>query len=233
MTTDALVLVLDDDRSVRAGLARVLRSAGYAVEPFAAARPLLGRVPGVDVPCCVVSDVRMPGMDGLALQQELRAMGAPASLVFLTGFADVPTAVQAMKRGAVDFLQKPVRSEPLLAAVSAALARARRELELQRCVDELRTRYETLTPRERQVFALVTAGLLNKQVGAALGTSEKTVKVQRARVIEKMRARSLADLVRMADRLELGPPDAGEAGPGLAAPAAGNETGSYGAAAVA
>jgi FixJ family two-component response regulator len=218
MTTDALVLVVDDDPSVRRSLGRALRSAGYTVEAFEGARQLLARLPTVEVPCCVVSDVRMPGMDGLALQQELCAGCAPVSLVFLTGFADVRTSVRAMKLGAVDFLQKPVASDVLLPAVAAALGRARRESESRHRSDDLRDRYRTLTPRERQVFALVTSGLLNKQVGFELGTSEKTVKVQRARVIEKMGAHSLADLVRMADRLGIGP--AGEGAPADPATAA-------------
>jgi FixJ family two-component response regulator len=205
MTTEALVLVVDDDRSVRTGLTRALRSAGYAVEAFEGARQLLARLPGLSAPCCVVSDVRMPGMDGLALQEALGAACAPVSLVFLTGFADVRTAVRAMKQGAVDMLQKPVPTAVLVAAVDAAIERARNEAEGRHRLHDLRERYGTLTPRERQVFALVTAGLLNKQVGFELGTSEKTVKVQRARVIVKMGARSLADLVRMADRLGIRP----------------------------
>jgi FixJ family two-component response regulator len=205
MTPETLVLVVDDDRSVRTGLGRVLRSAGYAVETFADAGQLLARLPSVGVPCCVVSDIRMPGMDGLALQDELCAGCAPVALVFLTGFADVRTTVRAMKHGAVDLLEKPVSSRALHESVAAAIARARSEAETRHRVDDLRERYATLTPRERQVFALVTSGLLNKQVGFELGTSEKTVKVQRARVIEKMRARSLADLVRMADGLGIGP----------------------------
>jgi FixJ family two-component response regulator len=205
MTSDARVLVVDDDRSVRSALSRALRAAGYTVEAFADAAGLLGRLPAVAGPCCVVSDVKMPGMDGLALQHELRARGAPVALLFLSGVADVRTSVRAMKDGALDFLQKPVSSRALLDAVEAAVARARLELAARRRADDLQGRYRTLTPRERQVFALVTSGLLNKQVGYELGTSEKTVKVQRARVIEKMGARSLADLVRMADRLGIGP----------------------------
>ena len=140
--------------------------------------------------------------------------------MFLTGYVDVPTTVRAMKRGAVDFLQKPVSSATLLPAVAAALERARAAVESRHRIDVLRERYDTLTPRERQVFALVTAGLLNKQVGYELGTSEKTVKVQRARVIEKMGAHSLADLVRMADRLGVSaaadPDAAWEAAPAVA-----------------
>ena len=201
MTTDGWVLVVDDDRSARTGLARMLRSAGYAVETFGDARELLRRLTTIDAPCCIVTDVRMPGMDGLALQEEVCAGCLPVSVVFLTGFADVATSVRAMKRGAVEFLQKPVPSQVLLPAVEAALRRARESLDARHRIDVLRERYGTLTSRERQVFALVTSGLLNKQVGFQLGTSEKTVKVQRARVVEKMGARSLADLVRMADRL--------------------------------
>jgi FixJ family two-component response regulator len=205
MTADALVLVVDDDESVRTSLTRVLRSAGHVVEAFAGAQQLLGRLPSIGVPCCIVSDVRMPGMDGLALQEELCATSASASVVFLTGFADVPTTLRAMKHGALDLLEKPVRADDLLAAVSEAIDRARKNAESRHQADDLRERYRTLTRRERQVFALVTAGLLNKQVGFELGTSEKTVKVQRAHVIEKMGAHSLADLVRMADRLGIGP----------------------------
>lgn len=201
MTTEPLVLVVDDDRSVRTGLGRILRSAGYAVEAFEGAQQLLDRLPGISVPCCVVSDIRMPGMDGLALQEELRSRNAPVALLYLTGFGDVKTTVRAMKLGAVDLLEKPSSSAVLLPAVAAALERAREASDSRHRIEVLTERYEKLTPRERQVFELVTAGLLNKQVGYELGTSEKTVKVQRARVIEKMGARSLADLVRMADRL--------------------------------
>jgi FixJ family two-component response regulator len=224
MTRDATVLVVDDDRSVRTALSRALRAAGYAVEAFADAAGALAALPAVAGPCCVVSDVRMPGMDGLGLQGALRAQGAPVALLFLSGVADVRTSVRAMKDGALDFLQKPISTRALLEAVEAAVGKARSALEDRRKSDDLQGRYRTLTPRERQVFALVTSGLLNKQVGFELGTSEKTVKVQRARVIEKMGAHSLADLVRMADRLGIRPtvdaitgPWAQDAGAGAAA----------------
>jgi len=205
MTSSAQVLVVDDDASVRNGLSRVLRSAGYTVQAFDGARALLEHLAEMTGPYCIVSDVRMPGMDGLELQEALASTGAPPAMVFLTAYADVPTTLRLMKRGAMDLLQKPVHADVLLPAVSAALARARRDAVWKKRLSGLRERYEGLTPRERQVFALVTSGLLNKQVGFELGTSEKTVKVQRARVMEKMGASSLADLVRMADRLGLGP----------------------------
>jgi FixJ family two-component response regulator len=220
MTADALVLVVDDDASVRTGLTRVLRSGGFEVEAFEGGQALLDRLPTVERPCCVVIDVKMPGMDGLARQDAVRSTAAPAPVVFLTAHADVATTLRAMKHGAIDLLEKPVAADALLAAVGAALSLARAEVETRHRIEDLRARYETLTRRERQVFALVTSGLLNKQVGFELGTSEKTVKVQRARVIEKMGARSLAELVRMADQVGVGPgaarggdpaPDAGAA----------------------
>jgi FixJ family two-component response regulator len=201
MTTETMVLVVDDDASARNALSRILRSAGYAVETFEGARQVLDRLPSIGVPCCVVADVRMPGMDGLALQETLSSLGAPAAVVFLTGYADVPTTLRAMKHGALDLLEKPVSASVLLEAVAGATARARKDAESRQRVDEIRVRYRTLTKREREVFALVTSGLLNKQVGYELGTTEKTVKTQRARVVSKMGARSLADLVRMADLL--------------------------------
>lgn len=164
-----------------------------------------------------MSEFRLPELDGLALQQELRASGAPAAIVFVAAArVDVRTTVRAMKQGAIDFLEKPVASGPLLSAVGAALARVRAEAERRRRLERLRARHERLTPREREVFALVTAGLLNKEVGWELGTSEKTVKVQRARAIEKMGARSFAELVRMADALGVRPPAPAGVPPGAA-----------------
>jgi FixJ family two-component response regulator len=193
--------VVDDDDSVRKALARLMASAGYAVETFASARNFLDRVHQQDRPGCVVLDIRLPGLSGLDLQQELKAFAPALPVIFITGHGDVRTGVRAMKDGAVDFLAKPVDDRDLLSVVAQAIARnaeARaRETELR----ELRRRAASLTPREREVMALVVRGLLNKQVASELGTVEKTVKVHRARVIEKMGVESLADLVRAAEKL--------------------------------
>jgi FixJ family two-component response regulator len=198
------VAVIDDDKSVRSSLARALKTAGIEVASFSSADEFLAD-PCLNQIDCAVTDVRMPGIDGLGLQEMLAETQPHLSLVFITGEGDIPMGIAAMKRGAVDFLEKPVDRKALLEAVQRAAERSRDKKISRAEVDELRRRYELLTPRERQVFQLVTSGLLNKQASVELGTSEQTIKVHRARVMLKMDAKSLADLVRMADQLHLRP----------------------------
>ena len=202
MTDEPTVFVVDDDPSVRRSVVRLLESAGLRVEGFDSGESFLEhrRPTG---PGCVVLDVRMSGMTGLELQRRLSVTGRPMAIVFITGHGDVPMSVAAMKGGAVDFLLKPFDDEALLAAIDRAIERDRAWLLEQQKLAVLRIGYDRLTPREQQVFALVAAGLLNKQVAAQLGTSEKTIKVHRARVMAKMEAASLADLVRHAERLQI------------------------------
>lgn len=205
MTAPPEVFVVEDDPSVRRSLTRLIESAGYAVEGFASGREFLARQPPAG-PCCLVLDVRLPGLTGIELQAALASGGRRMPIVFITGHADVPMGVQAMKRGAVDFLTKPVDERELLAAVGRAVARAADELRDAARVAAVRTRVDALTSREAQVFALVVTGMLNKQIASALGIAEKTVKVHRARVMDKMRAGSVAELVRLADRLGVAVP---------------------------
>jgi FixJ family two-component response regulator len=193
------VFVVDDDPSVRKSLTRLIASAGYAVEAFASAREFLAREPYAG-PCCLVLDVRMPGLTGLDLQETLAAAGRRMSIVFVTGHGEISTSVRAMKSGAVDFLTKPFDENDLLTAIERAVAKDVRDQSDGARVTEVQQRVKTLTPREAEVFALVVTGMLNKQIASALGIAEKTVKVHRARVMEKMRAGSVADLVRLADR---------------------------------
>jgi len=193
-----LVLVVDDDPSVRKSLTRLLASADYTVEAFASAQEFLAREPHPG-PCCLVLDVRMPGLTGIQLQELLAATGRRMSIVFVTGHADVPTSVKAMKAGAVDLLTKPVDVEDLIAAIHRAVTRDEHDRASEARLAEVRRRVGMLTAREVEVFARVVTGMLNKQIGAALGIGEKTVKVHRARVMEKMRAGSVAELVRLAD----------------------------------
>ena len=197
-----LVGIVDDDPSVRKGLARLVKAAGYRVEVFASAREFLAR-PQQEDPCCLLLDVRMPGLTGLELQEALATAGRRMSIVFVSGHGDVPGSVKAMKGGAIDFLTKPIDARELLGAIERAVARALTTQREQAGATDVQGRLNTLTAREAQVFALVVTGMLNKQIAAELGIVEKTVKVHRARVMEKMRAGSLAELVRLADRASI------------------------------
>lgn len=192
-----LIFVVDDDASVRKSLARLVKNARYEAETFPSVRDFLARPP-YDGPCCLVLDVRMPGLTGLDLQEALRATGQRLAIVFITGWGDIKASVKAMKAGAVDFLTKPVDEGTLLAAIGQAVARTLDDRREQAHLKEVRSHIATLTPREAEVFALVVTGMLNKQIGDKLGIVEKTVKVHRARVMEKMQAGSLAELVRLA-----------------------------------
>jgi FixJ family two-component response regulator len=192
------VYIVDDDASVRKSLTRLVAAAGYRVHAFASAGEYLAREPVVG-PSCLVLDVRMPGLTGLDLQKALAAGSHRTAIVFITGHGDIAMSVTAMKAGAVDFLTKPFAGTDLLAAIQRALAKDTRDLGTEARTAEIQERVKLLTQRETEVFALVVTGMLNKQIASALGVVEKTVKVHRARVMEKMRAGSVAELVRLAD----------------------------------
>jgi FixJ family two-component response regulator len=214
-TPDPIVFVVDDDASVRESLDLLIRVAGWQPETYASAEAFLGR-PRALVPSCLVLDVALPDLNGLDLQQRLWADRGDMPIIFITGHGDVPMTVRAMKAGAVEFLTKPFRDDVLLGAIASSLERSRGALERQAEMQGLRDRYATLSRREREVTALVVSGLLNKQIAGQLRISEITVKAHRGRVMRKMGAASLADLVKMTERLGIGVPAADVGGGAMA-----------------
>jgi len=201
--TEPIVFIVDDDDSVRKSLARLITSVGLKVEAFSSANAFLKR-DAYDGPACLVLDIRMPGLSGLDLQTELAKAERSLSIVFITGHGNITMSVQAIKAGAVDFLEKPFEEQDLLDAVHLAIQKDRAAKQKLADLSKIQERVELLTPREREVFAFVVTGMLNKQIAFEMGISEKTIKVHRARVMQKMQAESLADLVRLAEKLGIG-----------------------------
>jgi FixJ family two-component response regulator len=199
-----IIHVVDDDPSFRAAVTRLLRAAKYEVRGYASAAEFLDSDPCTE-PGCILLDLKMPGASGLDLQQSLERMEERLPIIFLTGYGDIPASVRAMRAGAVDFLTKPVRREKLLPAVQNALALDAKERAARAVLRELRARYETLTPREREVFAHVIGGKLNKQIAFDLGTAERTIKAHRASIMEKLCVQSVAELARLAQDLGIEP----------------------------
>jgi len=197
---DSIVFVIDDDPSIREAITNLIRSVGMSVQAFGSAKDFMASS-RPNAPACLVLDVRMPGLSGLELRRELTDAGISIPIIFITGHGDIPMSVRAMKAGAVEFLTKPFRDQDLLDAIEQAIDRDRELRKQQAGIADLRDRFERLTPREREVMELVVAGLLNKQIAVRLGISEITVKLHRHQVMEKMKADSLADLVRMSEKL--------------------------------
>jgi FixJ family two-component response regulator len=202
--TDSTVLVIDDDPELRASVGRLLRSLGLDFQLFASIADFLGSDPP-EGPTCLVLDIRLPGQSGLDLQRELAAANRALPIIFITGHGDIPMTVQAMKRGAIEFLTKPFRDQELLDAIQVGLSRDRARREKERDLRALKERFEALTPREREIMSQVARGRLSKQIAGDIGIAEATVKVHRSRLMQKMKVRSLPELARIADKLALAP----------------------------